>query len=137
MKSEAKVFWGLAIYMALMSVVYPIATWRTQGYVEPVGTVVIILTLLFLVMIGGYLHLTARKMDPRLEDRPDGTIAEGAGDYGFFAPSSPWPFWCALVTMMMFLGWIFGYWIMLIGVGVGVWAVAGWTMQFYKGDYAH
>lgn len=137
MKSEQWIFWGLAIYMAIMSAAYPYFTWRTQGEVEIIGTTVIILTLLFIVMIAFYLKATGRRMDLRPEDNMDATIADGAGDMGFFAPASIWPFWCALVIMMIFLGWIFGYWLALIGAGIGIWATAGWSLQFYRGDYAH
>ena len=137
MRAEQWIFWGLGLYLALMSPIYPYVTWRTQGEVEIIGTTVIILTLLFTVMVAGYLYATGRRMDKRPEDRLDGTIADGAGDYGFFAPSSIWPFWCAVVVMMIFLGWLFGYWLALIGAGIGIWAVAGWSLQFYRGDYAH
>jgi len=136
-KAEAWVFWGIGIYMGVMTPIYIWATWASQGHVEIVGTVMIALTLLFCLMIAGYITLTGSRMDPRLEDRPDGTIAEGAGHYGFFAPASIWPFWCALVIALMFLGWIFGYWLTIIAAGIGVWATAGWALQFYRGDYAH
>lgn len=137
MRAEQWVFWGLAIYLAIMSGVYPWATWRTEGEVEVIGTTVIILSLLFTVMIAGYFLATGRRMDPRPEDRGDATVADGAGDYGFFAPASIWPFWAAMVCAMIFLGWIFGYWLSIIGAGIGIWAVAGWSLQFYRGDYAH
>lgn len=137
MRAEQWVFWGLAIYLAIMSGVYPWATWRTEGEVEVIGTTVIILTLLFTVMIAGYFLATGRRMDPRPEDRGDATMADGAGDYGFFAPASIWPFWAAMVCAMILLGWIFGYWLSIIGAGIGIWAVAGWSLQFYRGDYAH
>ncbi len=137
MKAEQWLFWGLAIYIGAMSPVYAFATWKTEGYVEIIGTVVLILTFLFLVMIGSFVAVTGRRMDRRAEDRLDATVAEGAGPVGFFAPASIWPFWCALVVMFMFIGWIFGPWITIIAAGVGVWAVAGWSLQFYRGDYAH
>ncbi|WOP17604.1 cytochrome c oxidase subunit 4 [Raineyella sp. LH-20] len=137
MKAEQWVFWGIAIYLAIMSPVYALSTWMTEGYVEIIGTVVLILTFIFTAMIAGFIAITGRRMDARPEDRIDATIAEGAGPIGFFAPASIWPFWCALVVMLMFLGWIFGYWLTIIGAGIGVWAVAGWSLQFYRGDYAH
>ncbi|SDB80116.1 Cytochrome c oxidase subunit IV [Raineyella antarctica] len=137
MKAEQWVFWALAIYFALMSAVYPYITLKTEGHVEIIGTVVILLTLVFTLMVAGFLYATGRRMDKRPEDRQDGTIAEGAGAYGFFAPSSIWPFWCGLVVMLIFLGWIFGFWLSIIAAGIGVWAVAGWSLQFYRGDYAH
>lgn len=137
MRAEQWVFWGLAIYLGLMSGVYPWATWRTEGEVEVIGTTVIVLTLLFTLMIAGYFRATGRRMDPRPEDRMDAVVADGAGEYGFFAPSSIYPFWAGVVCTMIMLGWIFGYWLAIIGAGIGIWAVAGWSLQFYRGDYAH
>lgn len=137
MKAEQWIFWGLAAYFLIMSPIYPYVTWRTQGEVEVIGTTVIILSLLFTLMIAFFLYATGRRMDKRPEDNAEATVADGAGNMGFFAPASIWPFWAALVTMMIFLGWIFGYWLAIIGAGIGVWAVAGWSLQFYRGDYAH
>lgn len=137
MKAEAWVFWAVAIYLGVMSGVYSFVSYKTQGQVEIIGSVVLVLAFLFAAMIAGYLSIHGHRMDPRPEDRPDATIAEGAGDYGFFATSSIWPFWAGLVVMMMFLGWIFGHWLMIIAFAIGIWAVAGWSLQYYRGDYAH
>ena len=37
----------------------------------------------------------------------------------------------------MFLGPVFGWWLTLLGAGIGVWAVMGWCYEFYVGDYKH
>ena len=37
----------------------------------------------------------------------------------------------------LLLGPVFGWWLSILGVGVGVWAVCGWVYEFYVGEYAH
>ena len=64
-------------------------------------------------------------------------VVVGAGPVGFFPPQSIWPFWCALVVAIMCLGPIFGWWISLLGLGIGIWAASGWAFEYYRGDYAH
>ena len=49
-------------------------------------------------MCGGFFWFVSRRIDLRPEDRPDGEIAEGAGEIGFFSPGSYWPFGLALAA---------------------------------------
>ncbi len=88
-------------------------------------------------MITGYLGLIARRMDPRPEDKKDGEIAEGAGELGFFPPSSMWPLFVALTLVLIALGPVFGWWLMLIGFGTGAITCTGLVYEFYRGDHAH
>ena len=62
---------------------------------------------------------------------------QGAGQLGFFPPTSIWPFWCALVLAVMLLGPVFGWWISILAVCLGIWALSGWVFEFYRGDYQH
>ena len=104
---------------------------------EITGTVALILTFFLVLMIAGYLALVARRIDPRPEDRKDGEIAEGAGELGFFPPQSKWPLFCALTFALVVLGPVFGWWLPILGVGLGVVTVTGWIYEFYRGDHAH
>ena len=93
------------------------------------------LTLPFLFV---YLSIIGREVGTaRPEDEPDGEIAHGAGTLGFFPPKSIWPLWCALAITVVFLGPVFGWWISMLGFGMGIWAASGMVFEFYKGDYAH
>lgn len=132
MKPEKWIFWFMAIFFAIVAPAY----WLISG--EIAGTVVLSFTFVLSAMIAGYLTLTARTFDPRPEDREDGEIVEGAGDYGFFAPSSIWPFWCAVTVTVIALGpALHQPWISLMGIGIGIWALSGWLFQFYRGEYKH
>ena len=88
-------------------------------------------------MIGGYLALIARRLDPRPEDKKTGEIAEGAGALGFFPPQSLWPLLVALTFTLVCLGPVFGWWLTILGFGFGSITLTGLLYEFYRGDHAH
>lgn len=137
MKVEAKLFLFMVVFFAIVAPAYAYTGWHFYGAVEPIGTTVLVLTLLMSAMVWAMYFLTGRKLDLRYEDNKEAEIVQGAGALGFFPPSSIWPFWCALVIAIIFLGPIFGWWISIFGAGLGIWAVMGWCYEFYVGAYKH
>ncbi|NLE98544.1 MAG: cytochrome c oxidase subunit 4 [Propionibacterium sp.] len=132
MRTEAKVFWFIVIFFGVVTPIY----WFMSK--EIIGTIALGFTTGLGLMIAAFLQYQARNFDARPEDRQDGEIYEGAGTYGFFPPSSIWPFFCAVVVTLIFIGAALGQgWIALIGFGVGIWACSGWVLQYYRGDYQH
>lgn len=137
MKTESKIFLFLVIFFLAVTPIYLFITWWLDGAIEPIGTTVLALTLLFSTMIWGALALTGRTIDPRPEDRKDAEVIEGAGALGFFPPSSLVPFWSTVVLSLMMLGMVFGWWITMIGAALGIWVLFGWAYEYYVGDYKH
>ena len=132
MKPERLVFWFIAIFFAVMAPIY----WFMAH--EIAGTFVLAFSALLGAMIAGYLTIAARGFDARPEDRRDAEVYEAAGEVGFFPPHSIWPFVCALVVTMIFLGpGVEQSWITILALGIGIWAVSGWVLEFYRGDYQH
>ncbi len=131
MKAERLIFATSALFFLVVAPVYWFLT------KEITGAVVLVLTFAFSTMLAVYFNIQVSKIDPRPEDRKDGEIIEGAGEVGFFPSSSIWPFWCALTITIMCLGPVFGWWITLLGAGMGIWAVTGWCYQYYRNAYAH
>lgn len=131
MKAEGWIFGALTIFFGLVTPVY----WFMSK--DPTGTTALILTFFLAFMIAGYLLLVARRMEPRPEDKSDGEIAEGAGELGFFPPSSIWPLWCAVALGFVVLGPAIGWWLMILGFGFGALAITGLVYQYYRGDHAH
>ena len=132
MKIEYRLFILLAPFFAVVGVVYGfMSEW------EPVGTAALLLTAGLAAMIGAYLALTARRIDDRPEDDPDGLIEQGAGDQGVYAPWSWWPLAIAGAGAVTFLGLAVGWWLVYVGFALGAIALVGWVFEFSRGQHAH
>ena len=131
MKAEFWIFIGLAIFFAPVGLIY----WLVSG--DPTGTTALALSFALVLMIGGYVFIVQRNLPKRPEDRKDGEIAEGAGELGFFPPQSIAPLFVALTAAVIVLAPVFGWWLLLIGFGLGAAALASWVYQYYVGDHAH
>src|SRR3954469_2378912 len=127
MKVEGALFGFLALFFGMTTAVY----WLLSR--DPTGTACLGLTGGMCFIIGYYLLFTARRMEARPEDRPDGEIAEGAGEVGFFAPHSYWPPAAAFAFIVVGMGLIFGTFLLIIGIGLIAIAVVGFTFEFYLG----
>ena len=132
MKTEA---WIFAITTAFFVVVSP-AYWLISG--DWTGTSALVMTTLLAAMVTLYLGFHASKMEPRPEDRPDAEIADGAGELGFFPPYSWWPLWCGASLAVIVYGTALGaWWLVTIGMGLGVLALSVLVFEYYKGEHAH
>jgi hypothetical protein len=131
-KLEAKLFLYGILFFFPVGLVY--AVW-SDG--EPVGTVGIPLVGGLVGMIGAYFALLARRIDARPEDDPLGEIEQGAGDQGVYSPWSWWPLAIAAAAAIVFAGLAIGWWLVYVGVVVGVIALVGWVFEFSRGQHAH
>ncbi len=131
MKIEAYIFLALTGFFAVITPVY----WILSR--DPTGTAALILAFFLALMVAGYLALLSRRLDPRPEDKNLGEIAEGAGELGFFPPQSIWPLYVALCFTLVCLGPVFGWWLSILGFGLGGIAITGLLYEFYRGDHAH
>jgi hypothetical protein len=133
MKVETWLFGAGSLFFAPIGVVYGILT----SWEEPVGPVALLLTAGLSILIGIYLFITGRRIDPRPEDDWAAPIEAAAGEYGFFAPHSWWPLPLAASGAVVFLGLAIGWWLVIIGVGFGVIAIVGWVYEYSRGAFAH
>jgi hypothetical protein len=131
MKVEGWLFAAGFFFFALASVIYGILA------EEPVGTVALAFTAGLAFLVGYYLLFTARRIDRRPEDSLDAEIAEGAGELGFYSPHSWWPLPLAFGGAVAFLGIVFGWWLFLIGAGIGGMSVIGLVFEYHRGEPAH
>ena len=88
-------------------------------------------------LIGGFFWFVSRRIDARPEDRKDAEIADGAGELGFFSPSSYWPFALALsaATMGLALAFWYSWFIIIAGVALLV-TIGGLLFEYYVGQNA-
>ncbi|GAB3093180.1 cytochrome c oxidase subunit 4 [Isoptericola nanjingensis] len=133
MKIEIKLFLFLAPFFVLVGVIYGFVT----HFQEPVGYLGIPLVGALVAMVGAYLALTARRIDPRPEDDEEGEIEQGAGDQGVYSPWSWWPLVIAAAAAIAFLGLAVGWWVLYIGFILGVIGLVGWVFEFSRGQHAH
>ena len=134
MKTEYKIFAGVAGFLFAAAIVYGFYTRGTGTHVEWVGTVALILSGLLCSMCGGFFWFVARRIDLRPEDREDGEIAEGAGEIGFFSPGSYWPFGIALSASIAALGLVFWmWWLIALGLILVIFSACGMLFEYYSG----
>ncbi len=131
MKSETWIFGVTAAFFTLVAPAYWFITY------DPTGTAALTMTALLTLLVTFYLGFHATKMDPRPEDRGDAEIADGAGELGFFPPYSWWPMWAAATIAVIVIGVIIGWWLFIIGLGLGIMALSGWIFEYYRGEHAH
>ncbi|GAB3819515.1 cytochrome c oxidase subunit 4 [Kribbella italica] len=131
MKVEAWVFGILTLFVLIVAPIY----WVMSE--DPTGTTALVMTFFLALLVTFYLGVTSRRMDARPEDRKEAEIAEGAGELGFFPPYSWWPLWCAATLSIIVLGLVFGWWLFIIGTGLGIVALSGFIFEYYRGDHAH
>ena len=131
MKAESWIIVSIAIFCALVA---PIYWWITY---DPTGTTALVMTTLLCALLGFYLIVVAKQIPARPEDRDDGDIIDGAGELGFFPPYSWWPLYCSLAFTAIVLGLVFGWWLFIIGAGLGLFTLIGWIFEYYRGVHAH
>ena len=131
MKVEALIFNIIAVFCVIAAIVYGV--WAQ----EPIGTTALILSAGLTGLIGGFFWFVSRRIEARPEDRKDADIADGAGELGFFSPSSYWPFAVAVAAGLMGLGLAFwyGWLIILAGVSLLI-TIGGLLFEYYVGQNA-
>ena len=134
MKSEWRIFGIIAAFLFVAAIVYGFWTEGQLGHVDWVGTVGLALAFLLLAMCGGFFWFVSRRIDPRPEDRPDGEIADGAGEIGFFSPGSYWPFGLAVAASIAGLGLVFWqWWLIALGLISVIFGACGLLFEYYSG----
>jgi hypothetical protein len=130
-KVEALIFNIIAVFCFVAATVY--GFWSR----EPIGTTALVLSGGLTILVGGFFWFVSRRIDPRPEDRKDAEIAEGAGELGFFPPSSYWPLGLALSAGLMGLGLAFFYtWLIAIAGAALLFTIGGLLFEFYVGQNA-
>jgi len=141
MKTESKLFLIVAVTLFVFAAAYG---WWTSidtnpahgrpGEIEWVGTLALTFGGLLAGMVWLVFWVVSRRIDPRPEDRPDGEIADTAGEVGFFSPGSYWPIGLAATAVFSGVGvalWL--PWLMWAGGTALVLATCGLTFEYYTG----
>jgi hypothetical protein len=133
-KTEARLFIGVATFLWLTAIGYGIWSAKTQHHVEVVGVAALILSGGLLGIPGAFFWFVSRRIDLRPEDRGDAEIAEAAGDFGFFSPGSYWPVTLAGAATVVGLALAFAQtWLVIVGLLFLFFAVGGLLFEYYLG----
>jgi hypothetical protein len=128
MRVEGYLFAFIAVFLLPTDIVY----WSTSH--DPTGTTALALAVLLGALVSSYLFVTGRRMDDRPEDDQNAEISDGAGEIGFFSPYSWAPLWCAGSAAMIFLGIVFGWWLVFLGAALAVPAVGSMVFEYYNDE---
>lgn len=131
MRVEFWVFFVLGLFFVPVTIVY-----AAMGG-EPVGIGGMGLAAGLGFMVAFYLRATSRRIDPRPEDDTKASVEDHSGIYGEFTPWSWWPLPLAAAAALVMLGVAVGWWVAVIGVGLGIVALVGWVFEAYRGIHAH
>ncbi len=134
MKSEARIFLGVATFCWLAAIAYGVWSHLYQGHVEVVGVSALVLSGGLLGISGSFFYFVSRRIDPRPEDRSDAEIAEMAGDLGFFSPGSYWPVAVAGAAALCGLALAFvQVWLLIVALMLVMFTVGGLLFEYYLG----
>jgi hypothetical protein len=120
---ESLFYLGVTAFFIVIGTIY----WFTSY--EDAGTTMLAASSLLGLFAGGYLLLQARRFPPRPEDRPDATLADGAGPVDQFPASTIWPFVFGFGATVFATGFVFGIWVVLGGAVVLVLGIVGMIRQ--------
>jgi hypothetical protein len=131
MKVEGWLFVGCGIFFAGADIVY----WYTSK--DPTGSAWLAFAVGLAMLTGFYVLFTGRRLPRRPEDDDEGEIEQGTGEVGFFSPHSWWPLWVALAGAVLFVGFVIGWWMFIIGGVAVLFTAIGFVFEYYRGHYAH
>lgn len=134
MKTEWRIFGGVAAFLFVTAAVYAWWTWIEMGQIEWIGSVALLLSFGLCGMCAWYFWVVSRRIEPRPEDRPDAEIAEGAGEIGFFSPGSYYPLGIGLAAAATGLGVVFWqWWLITAGLIAVIIASSGLLFEYHTG----
>lgn len=143
MKSSAKIFYGITVFLVVMAILYILATHHIhdtgsiQG-LEWAGATGLVVSSLLTLFLGAYFHITERHADILPSDWEEAEQADGAGELGFFSPFSVWPLAMTGGIAVLGYGIVFmSYWMIVLGAVILVWATIMLNIQYISGPEKH
>jgi uncharacterized membrane protein len=127
MRISAVFLAGTGIFFGVIGVVYWFTSYEDAGFLMLMGSALLGL------LPGSYYLWWSYKMKPRLDDDPEGSIAEGAGAVDSFPGSSIWPFILGMGAMFAVLTFVFGLWMAPLAAALIVSAAVGVTVESRRG----
>jgi len=128
LKQESYILIAFGIFAGIVAAVYWFWGHEDSGGVMWVGA------LLLGLMPGLYYYYWSRRSGgQRPEDRPNATVAEGAGTVDAFPSTSIWPFVLGSGCFFFVLALVFGIWLLVPGLSLVLAAFIGATAESRRG----
>ncbi len=132
MRMEYRIMLGIAVFFLVVTVGYFL--WSGPDVDQATGTVLLFFCVVFGGLPGGYLLFRAGRMGGlRPEDRSDARIVEGSGTVGAFPDSSVWPVIIGFGAALMMIGFVFPFWLAIIGGSLIIGALGGVIVESRRG----
>jgi len=137
MKANIVLMWVLGGYFLVAGGLYVVWNQLAGNPFDPVPSLAILLSAGLAGLIGFYLNAVEKSQGGVLlpEDRPEAEIDDGDPEIGYFSPWSWWPFVLGVGGFFVFLGLAVGVWIALFAIPVVLVALAGWSFEYYRGNF--
>jgi hypothetical protein len=120
---------GTVLFGALAAIYWFVAQ-------EPIGTTGLVLTAGMCFLVGFYVLFTGRRVGERPEDQLTAEVSDGAGEYGFFSPTSVWPLPIGFFAAVTGTGVLVGWWLFILGFIGLMMSVFGLVFEYYRGESA-
>ena len=137
MKTNARLFWLLAVFYLVDDAGYVVWNQVSYGTLEPIGTAAIAMLVFLAAFIAFYLGNTAKNQGVVPEDRLDAEVEDGDFEQGHFSPYSWWPFFLGIGCALAFASLAIGWWLFFIAFPIAMIALVRFVYEYYSGANAH
>jgi hypothetical protein len=136
MLSNIRILLVMAAFFTVADIAYGVWTHLEYGAVEPIGTAAIGLLVIMSIFIAFYLWISYRRAGNLPEDDLNGEISDEAGEVGFFAPWSWWPFALGAFLMLVFASFAVGWWLFYFAAPLALIGLVGFVFEHHRGAWA-
>ncbi|MGO1411522.1 MULTISPECIES: aa3-type cytochrome oxidase subunit IV [unclassified Microbacterium] len=150
MKSNVVIWWILAVFFLICTVVY--AGWGILSHLDAVqagertwneavewpGAIALLFSTFMSAMIAFFIqkwHASQKGLE-LAADRLDADIDDDDPEMGEFSPWSWWPLVLSGAVALGALGLAVGTFLIPLAAGLLVVALVGWTYEYYRGNFA-
>jgi hypothetical protein len=136
-KTNARLFWLLAVFYILDDIGYTYWNVVVNGKFEVIGTAAIGM----LVFPGWFYCFLPRKHRAQpghcAEDRLDAEVEDGDFEQGHYSPWSWWPFFLGIGCALAFASLAIGWWLFFIAFPIAIISLVRFVYEYYSGANAH
>jgi ABC-type multidrug transport system fused ATPase/permease subunit len=136
-KTNARLFWLLAIFYLVDAAGYVVWNWVSYGKIEVIGSAAIAMLVFLSIFIAYYLGSAAKNQGTAPEDRLDAEVEDGDFEQGHFSPWSWWPFFLGIGCALAFASLAIGWWLFFIAFPIAIISLVRFVYEYYSGVNAH